>query len=291
MPWSPTSKKESNNAVDKHEFESKYGSLAAGVSVSGELCHSCGGGSSKEKTLSVTRTAAGALFKCHRASCGVSGVVSFFGAAPRQPAEQQSTKRTGRQRYNSLAKEILLDDVKEYLLRRYGITDNLCAKGLLRWTEQHSPQGHGRLVMPILDHQGYPYGYVARKLNNQVGAKSFMFVENNEGCWYLNRSSQNLLIVEDQLSALKASQYVNSLALLGTNITEQTLTAIKAGRYTTIYLALDRDAFPKSVRLAVELRPQVAMSLIRLQKDVKDMSTDEILDMFLREGVVDKDPR
>ena len=142
-------------------------------------------------------------------------------------------------------------------------------------------------MLPVIDHAGYPYGYVARKLDNQNGAKTFTFASDTEGAWYMNRSSgTRLVIVEDQLSALKASQFVNAVALLGTNISEATLTAIKAGRYTDIYLALDADAFPKSIKLAVELRPHLKLNVIRLRKDLKNMAKVDIHSLFMKEGVI-----
>ena len=157
----------------------------------------------------------------------------------------------------------------------------------LKFFTEHSPPGYGRLVLPVLDHLGYPYGYVARKLDNQVGAKTFTFASETEGAWYLNRvSGTRLVIVEDQLSALKASQFVNAVALLGTNISEATLNAIKAGKYTDIYIALDADAFPKSIRLAVELRPHLKLHVIRLRKDLKNMTKEDIHKLFMNEGVL-----
>ena len=286
MPWSSVPKN-----FDRHELQSKYGSLAVGVSLAGEMCFACEGGRTQEKTLSVTRTETGVLFNCHRASCGVSGCATFAGApVVRLSKEAQSNQRVpARARYASLIKESLPADVRDYLRERYGISDNLCARGLLRWTEAHSPKGHGRVVLPILNNKNEPYGYVARRLDTQIGAKAFTFVDDNEGSWYINRNSKVLLIVEDQLSALKASQFVNTVALLGTNITDATLKAIISGQYTAVYLALDKDAFPKSVKLAVELRPQVSLSLIRLHKDIKDLSVVEISELFLKEGLLTKE--
>lgn len=283
----PSSKKD--DSYERATIELDYHSLADGVSATGRICPKCSGGDSKEGSLAVTRTGDTLLFICHRASCGFRGRINLRGSTPSaaEQAAARAERGSGANRYASLGAGQLPKEVCQYLQERYEIGQLLQAKGLLRWTEKHSPSGHGRLVLPVIDHLGYPYGYVARKLDNQNGAKTYTFAENTEGAWYMNRSSgRRLLIVEDQLSALKASQFVNAVALLGTNISEATLNAIKAGKYTDIYLALDADAFPKSIKLAVELRPHLKLSVIRLRKDIKDMSKIEIHTLLMNEGVL-----
>lgn len=270
-------------------IELEYGPLADGLSVTGRVCPKCNGGSTREGSFAVTRRGGALLFVCHRASCGFKGMAALNGdhASAGTEGEGSRVERTGPKRYASLGKSPLPEDVKQLLNNKYGINLLLQAKGLLRWTTQHSPADKGRLVMPMLDHLGYPYGYVARKLDNQDGAKTLTFGEDTEGSWYFNRSSgRKLLIVEDQLSAIKASQFVNTVALLGTNISEQTLLAIKSGAYTGIYLALDADAFPKSIKMAVELRPRLPLSVVRLEKDIKDTSNEDIHKLLSEQGVI-----
>lgn len=278
-----------DEAYERATIELDYGKITDGVSVTGRICPKCNGGNSGEGSLAVSRSGDTLLFICHRASCGWRGRINLNGggAVSGESPAPSAERSDGRNRYASLGQGALPEEIKRYLADQYEIGELLQAKGLLRWTTKHSPPGHGRLVLPVIDHAGYPYGYVARKLDNQNGAKTFTFASDTEGAWYMNRSSgTRLVIVEDQLSALKASQFVNAVALLGTNISEATLTAIKAGRYTDIYLALDADAFPKSIKLAVELRPHLKLNVIRLRKDLKNMAKVDIHSLFMKEGVI-----
>jgi hypothetical protein len=139
--------------------------------------------------------------------------------------------------------------------------------------------------MPVLDTAGYPYGYVARKMDDQPGPKTLSMIGQNQGCWYNCKGSKELLVVEDQISALRASEYVNTVALLGTTMTDDVIKSIKAGQYTGIFLALDPDAFPLSVKMAHLLKPHFKMKLIRLKKDLKDMDEDMLVNTLYHGGV------
>lgn len=273
-PASSTSKGFNINHVYA-TIELEYGSLADGVSSTGGICPKCGGGDSREKSFNVTRKDVRLYFKCHRASCDFRGEVNLRGRGAIQVPAEQSVRRTGRERYASLGKGALPSEVADLLLTKYGLSSRDQSRGLLRWTETHSPSGYGRLVLPILDSKGYPSGYVARKLDNQVGPKTLTIAEQHEGAWYLQRSSTHLIIVEDQLSALRISRHLNAVALLGTNLSEPVLKAIKAGRYTRIFLALDSDAFPVAIKTAIRLRPELSLNVIRLKKDIKNMDVAE----------------
>lgn len=253
-------------------IELEYSSLADGVSLAGRICPKCSGGSSREKSFSVTRKDVRLVFVCHRASCDLRGEI---GAGRSSVVPNQPHRRSGRERYAALGKGALPPQIASLLLNKYGLCSRDVSRGLLRWTEAHSPTGYGRLVLPILDSAGYPSGYVARKMDSQNGPKTFTMAEQHEGAWYLNRTSTHLIIVEDQLSALRISRHLNAVALLGTNLSEPILTAIKKGKFAKVFLALDRDAFPLSIKMAVRLRSQLPLTVLRLPKDIKEMDVAE----------------
>ena len=153
----------------------------------------------------------------------------------------------------------------------------MLATGGLRWTNDHSPTGHGRLVMPVYNPEGEAYGYVARKLDNQPGPKTLSMINDSVGSWYLCSGSSELIVVEDQLSAIRASEYMNAVALLGTNLADGTLREIKAFNPSMTFIALDKDAFPLSIKMAHKVRKVVPTKVIRLTKDLKDMKEDELV--------------
>jgi len=98
--------------------------------------------------------------------------------------------------------------------------------------------------------------------------------------WYTNRTTRTLIIVEDQLSAIRASDYVNSVALLGTNLNQERATEIREAGLRPAYLALDKDAWELSVRYAKQYRTYLGLQLLRLDKDIKDMTDEEAGDLL-----------
>ena len=275
-------------------IEIEYGSLPVDVTAGGRLCPMCNGGSKSEGSLSVTRSPSGLLYVCHRNSCGFSGLVQLAGRAALSKTVAKPQRADGRQRYQALRKGPLPSEVRAMLESKYGILPELQAHGLLRWTEDHSHSGRGRVVFPIRDRLGNPYGYVARKFDDQPGPKSLTMAEDVCGSWYLNHAldPDTILIVEDSLSALKASWFVNSVALLGTHASESTLKALKDGGYTNIFVALDADAFTSAIRMTAMMRPKFpGVRVLRLRKDIKDMQTNEVVELLLNNKVIKKDPR
>jgi hypothetical protein len=139
--------------------------------------------------------------------------------------------------------------------------------------------------MPTMDQNGETYGYVVRKLDGQVGPKTLSFLDGNKGAWYGCEGSSELVIVEDQLSALRASEYMNAVALLGVNMTDEVVRCIeKAPGYTGIFLALDADAFPTAIKLAHRVRPKFKMKVMKLKQDLKNMNEQELIDTLYEAG-------
>lgn len=149
----------------------------------------------------------------------------------------------------------------------------------------------------MYDSMSVPYGYVARNIDpammgmglvqkSQAGQKTLTMAEANRGSWYRAASSDSLLLVEDQLSAIKASQYVNSVSLLGTHFSPEFLTELRAflesaggKRIKHIYLALDKDAFAKAIGMVIALRAHtknIPVHIMKLDKDIKDMAWSDI---------------
>lgn len=106
--------------------------------------------------------------------------------------------------------------------------------------------------------------------------KAVSHTEKGAMAWYINRTTRSLIIVEDQLSALRASDYSNSVALLGTNLSEERVAEIKKSGFSPVFLALDNDAIAAAVRYVVRYRSTLPLRLLRLTKDIKDMSHEEL---------------
>jgi DNA primase len=137
-----------------------------------------------------------------------------------------------------------------------------------------------------MDQEGEVYGYVVRRLDNQPGPKTLSIFEKNLGAWYPCNNSDELVIVEDQISALRASSYMNAVALMGIHMNEEVLQTIRnTPIYKNIFLALDPDAFPVAIKLAHRCRPYFRMKVIKLDKDLKDMDEQALVDTLFQAGV------
>lgn len=230
--------------IDFHAFVREYESLAQGVSVSGRICPKCFGGRSNEGSLSVTRSDYTLLYKCHRAACDFAGKVAVVSGGGGQPTvEHRAGERiSGQARYEALGRSRIPEGIRAWLAQKYHLSEYHFSKGGLSWTNRHSigPIA-GRLVIPVADENMSIYGYTARKLDEQAGPKTLSFFENKRGAWYFNPSSLDVIIVEDQLSAIRASKYLNAVAILGTDIPDAVLDILR-DRAGKIFLALDKDA-------------------------------------------------
>jgi hypothetical protein len=268
----------------RKDITNEYATLADGVSVAGRLCPKCFGGRSSEGSFSVTRQGAELAFICHRASCGFRGRAPVSGRFVLPEARDgESQRKPERPSYDAVGKSSLPEDIVARLTYKYGIQARDRAHGNIQWNEESN-----RIVLPIKDVYGDTYGYVLRNMKFSPSGlplqypKTLNYVSENRGAWYksqLDDVKKKLIIVEDQLSAIRASSYLNSLALLGTNLPEEVLTLIKKQDYSNVYLALDADAFPVAIRMIRRLRNAgIKAEVVRLPSDIKDMPEEDFVD-------------
>jgi len=73
---------------------------------------------------------------------------------------------------------------------------------------------------------------------------------------------------------IRASEFITSVSLLGTNLNDKKIDELLEVKPPFIYLALDADAFAKSVEYTAKFRARTngRIQLMRLRKDVKNMS-------------------
>ena len=246
--------------------------LRDGESVNGELCPACVGGPTGERTLSVTCREGRLLWICYRASCGFKGATGTSGSQVQGTKTESGSTRGAAGRWIARESESLDPSRREVLLGRYQIGGEAISKHSLG-------QYEGRVVLPVHSAQGEPLGCTLRSLEGAF-PKSISHVEQGVIAWYTNRTTRTLIIVEDQLSAIRASDYVNSVALLGTNLNQERATEIREAGLRPAYLALDKDAWELSVRYAKQYRTYLGLQLLRLDKDIKDMTDEEAGDLL-----------
>jgi hypothetical protein len=79
--------------------------------------------------------------------------------------------------------------------------------------------------------------------------------------------SNHVILVEDAASACAVSEYGTGIALLGTSLTYRALEVVT--KYRSVTVALDRDAFNKSLALTRRLRQYMAANAKLLREDPK----------------------
>lgn len=215
--------------------------------------------------MTITRGRHGGLaFKCHRASCGVSGhvasrVTEAESQVKKEVPEVQSTK--------------LPYDVFSWLCQRYNLEpETLQEEGVVWWEKRE------RVLSPILGVTGRRYGYSARAVRSGfTGPKSLNVVQDTSwpGGLFTRMSSGSsaLIVVEDPFSAYAAAEYgYRACALLGTHVTEDLEAELV--RFDSITIALDADATGRGAALTKRLAYVGARQIV-LERDIKDMSLHE----------------
>lgn len=255
----------------RDRFILEFNDIAEGETRAGQLCPSCEGGPNGKRTLSVSRINGILLWHCHRDSCTFSGRWggrAGIGKQSKKPARGM-VGRTYVRTASSLPTE-----VKDYLHGKLLLTDRHIGKAQLGWDEQDN-----RLVQPVFTYDGEIAGCCLRALDGRE-PKSKSHTEEGVMAWYTHRGSQQLIIVEDIFSAIRASDYMNSVALLSTHLNAERVEQIRAAGFTRAFLALDRDAFTKSVHYAKSFRSRLALTPVQLNKDIKDMTHEEANELF-----------
>lgn len=247
----------------------EYEELMDESSRAGELCPACKGGDTGEGSLSVSRREGRLLWVCHRASCGFSGGSSSNVWRASGRTEAVSCRGTvGRTYIRSSV--CVPPETCSYLEQRYAITSEHLRRAGVGWDEREQ-----RVVIPVRGLQGQEFGANLRSLSGAI-PKSMLHAESSSISFYPNRKSKDLIIVEDQWSALRASDYLNAVALLGTYIDDERAYQLKAGGFSRLFLALDNDAWDKTVKYCVKYRSLLGLIPVKISKDLKDMSPQEL---------------
>lgn len=257
----------------------EYECMPDGTSQSGERCPACGGGDSQERSLSVTKEDGQLKWYCHRASCGFKGTDRTTSGTYGLSSRSVSVRRAvGRDLHRTA--QAVPAEVQEVLSSRYSLTESHIARWGLGWDEQEQ-----RLVIPVIGSNGEIKGAVLRSLNKQVIKKSISHTEEDAIAWYINErpTHKGVIVVEDQFSAIRFSDYSTSVALLGTNLNVARMQEIVGGHLAPVYLALDADAWRRTIEHVVKYRGICKMLPLKLPKDGKDMTNEE-MEQFLKEN-------
>lgn len=255
--------------------------LSRGESLSGQSCPYCNGGRSADRSLSISLTSGGAiLYMCHRASCKAKGIIGPRGTGGIHSSGGGVSFNP--KRYSGKVGPLFLEDF-EFLDGRYGLSvDLITSSGWMRMVDFPNTELPPPLIMPIISPNGMFRGVCTRRTDAEGKKQVRVFKEVDEPllCWY-RHVNPKVIVVEDQISALKASNYCTAVALMGTNLDYNKVEEIaEVANGAPVWIALDRDATAKAFDYFKLYRAWIPeLSLLMLTKDIKDMRDDEILNL------------
>ena len=249
-----------------------YGAELTQGETTREICPLCGGGTQSEKSLAITRDDEGGLvYICHRASCGSRGTTLYKGGAMLPKLSEPVRKRKVFEGKTVALSKYLLDKVHTL----WGIRN----PEYWYWTKW----GGGRLAMSIRSPTYVHRGWVLRDIMDRLSVKALTYLEPEEEglSWYKEHPDQPTILCEDIPSAVRASKYVNAVALLGTGVGLSKAAEIEKYATRPIIVALDQDATSTAFNIAMRYSALWGdVEILMLEKDIKDMNEDEVRDLL-----------
>jgi len=229
------------------------------------VCPECGGGSSREKSLNLSKNEGTVLWNCHRASCEERGAAGDRGnfvrtKQPRQERQRRITPYEGELSY-------LSDEWKDYM------------RDALGWDAQHHEVGRAmyavaddRVAYPIYSPLGIRRGWVLRSYDPSCQTKALTRMDMDEPhlSWYRTQNNNSCVVVEDIPSAVRASRYTDAVALCGTGCGPDYAMEI-AAYYKNVVWALDADATGEAIKLMRKYATLFeSSSVMVLERDFKN---------------------
>jgi hypothetical protein len=249
--------------------------LYDGESRSGINCPFCKGGASGENSMWMGRDGRYVKYKCYRAKCSVGGQINVRNSTAKERVEELGGKR----RVLETSPLPLSPEDTEWLKERYYLTDEEITRNEIGTTKLHCHQVERRLYFPIFRFDRTIRGYTARDTEGLESRKSLSFKWHEEEpnlSWHVNRQSKKLIIVEDQLSSIRCSSYINAAALIGVTLNKDKVDELIRNGFTEAYLALDADATRVAIKLTLEWRGRIKLRPIQLGRDLKDLTREEL---------------
>ncbi len=242
-------------------------------------CIVCNG----QDTFTITHHGGVIVHNCYRASCDKtlsSGAVFLdLSVEDRRKAFLVKREKEGATRGQGNILDwthpsYWIDGIGDEQCRQYMVDKHMMLaykEGLFR--PMYDP-AERRFIFPIKDNNGLIVGAVGRTL---VGAKPKTLNYNRSyNRPFVCGSFDKAVVVEDCASAVSVTRLgVTGVALLGTHLREDFIPHLSP--YKAVGIALDPDAFGKSFKIKRTLDNYLKnVYIIRLPKDVKDMTDDEL---------------
>jgi len=244
------------------------------------VCVFCGGGTTHEKSMSLTRTDDAIVYHCFRDKCKRRGVVTSKGGFASSTVSKADIKSINNPYTGPTF--VLSDNTKKFLCNKFYLDED----DLRGWRETDQQD----VLMPLRDRYGSRYGYIDRRYIGLNGServpKSINRYENRDVPnlhfpQAVNNNVTTIVLVEDVVSAHRFSKYIPSAAMLGTNLDKRAAVHLRQIGIQNVLFFLDADANKTAEhnRKTHSLLFDQCAAAIRDTDgaDPKDMNEEEIL--------------
>lgn len=229
--------------------------------------------------LSLTRTTEGILYNCYRDSCDTAGIVRDDGVRVKRVTPVKVSKLKP---YEGDLRELRAWEYARFLVTNGLTREAIETRGRWKW----SPTDHS-YAFPMLTPAGYERGVVLRRYDGRTPkALTRQHTEGPSTSWHYSQSGyRTIALVEDQVSSVKLSEWVTTVALLGTAMSHEAAREIAHMRPDRVVIALDEDAVNTAYRLKEWFGLLFkSVQVMHLHKDIKDTPRRELQERFYERG-------
>jgi hypothetical protein len=154
------------------------------------------------------------------------------------------------------------------------------------YVQRYVQEGDRCTIWPMHAYNGEVKGAIVKPFSGQYKSLTYKYdTEYNGLSWYRDArgiSNPQVFVVEDPVSALALFQMKGcAVSLNGTNLNQDRMDDMLSRKWQ-IVLMLDADATHKAIKYCTQYGPDV-LRVVRLTRDVKNMSADEVQELLYRE--------
>ena len=229
-----------------------------------------------KNTFSVKNMGDAILYNCFHADCGIKGKIKGEVSKSSFRQEKKVWNTNSSFAIPSHFVEVTRSKSAVLYLKKYNCMDAVDKKKVSVMYDIKQ----NRIVFLIKDYADKIIDAIGRSLdkNSKVrwlryGKSTNPFIGNGE------IDKNVVVIVEDCASACAVSCGFSGLALLGTNLTNSTLSIIK-NKWSRAIICLDKDATDKALKMSDRLSFYLQTDMKMLERDLKCEDKDTIYQMF-----------
>lgn len=235
-------------------------------------CPNCGG----RNTFSAFNTGDALVWHCFKASCGIKGAMPLTKSVEAMSAMLKKHDKSEETSTIYIAPPHFISVRNEKEAMQY-VEKNGCLNAYIDRRAHILFDHRSRRVVFLCYWKGNCVDAVGRRLSTDKEAGPKWMRYGSSGIPYIVASkvpSTDIVVVEDAASACAASEHINAMALMGTNLSKEALYCLRD--YDKVYVSLDKDASRKGLDMVQRIATYVPAFFRPLEEDLKYLTPEEI---------------